>query len=252
MDKEQECNTVSGASISAIATILIIDDDPLSLALVALQVEAAGYSVLTASSGEEALHQLHSLPRTSFPTAFLIDMQMPGLAGKSLAGALRILTGAATLLLAMSASGDSIPDGYDGFLRKPLDLNAFTHALAKPGQPVPGDSCSNPAEVLRRETYDKLAAMMRHADVREIYTASVNDTRTRLEAMRSNAQTGNLASVRAAAHAIKGGAGMIGATQLSGIAARIELQNMNNEELTQALDQLAAACNELERVLDGE
>jgi two-component system phosphate regulon response regulator PhoB len=57
--------------------IVIADDDPIILSLVALRLEMADYEVLSASNGEEAL----ALIRQSEPVAAILDMQMPLKAG---------------------------------------------------------------------------------------------------------------------------------------------------------------------------
>ena len=53
--------------------IVIADDDPIILSLVALRLEIADYEVLSAKNGEEAL----ALIRQSEPVAAILDMQMP-------------------------------------------------------------------------------------------------------------------------------------------------------------------------------
>jgi signal transduction histidine kinase/CheY-like chemotaxis protein len=55
------------------ATVLVIDDDPMALELVATILEPAGYRVLTARSGGEGL----SLARTHQPDVIILDLVMP-------------------------------------------------------------------------------------------------------------------------------------------------------------------------------
>lgn len=66
------------------ATILVADDDDAVRAIVVRCLRAAGYDVLEASSGDEALGHAHALP-----DLLIADLVMPPLGGLELADALR-------------------------------------------------------------------------------------------------------------------------------------------------------------------
>jgi DNA-binding NtrC family response regulator len=59
------------------ATILIVDDEPLNVDLLAQELEAAGYRTLAAASGEQAL----ALATSRAPELILLDVMMPGIDG---------------------------------------------------------------------------------------------------------------------------------------------------------------------------
>lgn len=59
------------------ATILVVDDAPPNVKLLRLILGAAGYRVLDAYSGPQALEILHS----EKPDAMLLDVRMPGMTG---------------------------------------------------------------------------------------------------------------------------------------------------------------------------
>ena len=61
--------------------ILIVDDDPNLLVLLAEQLRSDGYEIATARDGEEALRRLQA----SWPDLLIIDMMMPRMDGLSLA-----------------------------------------------------------------------------------------------------------------------------------------------------------------------
>ena len=61
--------------------ILLVDDDPNQLVLLADQLRADGYQVQTARDGEEALRRL----RTAWPDLLIIDIMMPRMDGLTLA-----------------------------------------------------------------------------------------------------------------------------------------------------------------------
>jgi CheY-like chemotaxis protein/phosphoribosyl 1,2-cyclic phosphodiesterase len=66
-------------------TILVADDDPTIVKLLALSLEADGFRVLTASDGEMALR----LARAERPALLLLDWQMPGPSGVEVTRVLR-------------------------------------------------------------------------------------------------------------------------------------------------------------------
>ena len=58
--------------------ILVVDDDPEVVHLVSLRLDQAGYEVLSANSGPQALEmvQRHGLPHLA-----IVDIRMPGMDG---------------------------------------------------------------------------------------------------------------------------------------------------------------------------
>lgn len=121
--------------------LLLIDDDPDLLRLLAIRLEAAGYRVATANNGQEALARA-SVER---PQLVITDMQMPGMDGAALFDALRVQHPLLPVII-LTAHG-SIPDavsatqrGVFGYLTKPyeprdlLDLVARALRLAPSGE----------------------------------------------------------------------------------------------------------------------
>jgi CheY-like chemotaxis protein len=78
------------------ATVLLVDDEPIVRAIVSRLLTMAGYRVLTAMSGTDALETL----RTSGPVQVLLtDLRMPQMTGVQLANEVRQLMPAARVLL---------------------------------------------------------------------------------------------------------------------------------------------------------
>jgi hypothetical protein len=75
----------SGGSVGAGRRILVVDDDELGLKLAALRLRAAGFEVVTATNGGDALRMAKHDP----PDAMLSDVLMPGLDGFDLCKAIR-------------------------------------------------------------------------------------------------------------------------------------------------------------------
>ena len=69
-------------------TILVVDDELVALSLTQLMLTRYGYSVLTASSGREALHLFEVWPDQHVHVA-VIDIVMPEMDGFEVAAALR-------------------------------------------------------------------------------------------------------------------------------------------------------------------
>lgn len=57
--------------------ILVVDDEPEFIEMIGLRLEANGYEVITAFSGNECLDKL----KTDSPDAILLDVLMPGIDG---------------------------------------------------------------------------------------------------------------------------------------------------------------------------
>ncbi len=103
--------------------VLIADDDPDIRELVGFRLERAGYNVIRAADGEEALRLAEEKP----PDVCVLDVMMPKLDGLGVTRALRRLSATESvpvLLLTARAADDDIARGKeagaDGYLRKPF------------------------------------------------------------------------------------------------------------------------------------
>ncbi len=102
--------------------ILTVDDDQDILKLLGMRLKAAGYQVVSANTGEEALAQI----AVSRPALVISDLRMPDMDGLALFDAIHQSDPALPLIM-LTAHG-SIPDavnatqrGVFGFLTKPFD-----------------------------------------------------------------------------------------------------------------------------------
>ena len=108
-----------------------------------------------------------------------------------------------------------------------------------------------PRPVLNEKIYRQLAGSMPAQQLQEMYTMCVNDARKRIASMRRLAEAHDSANFVREAHAIKGGCGMLGATELHGMAAELEKRRPGSPGAPEvnSLDELSAACDRLERML---
>jgi CheY-like chemotaxis protein len=116
---------------------------------------------------------------------------------------------------------------------------------------------TNPAgcgPVLNETIYQQLAVSMPTKQLKEMYTMCVNDARMRIAGMRRLAAEHDSVRFMREAHAIKGGCGMLGATELHRMAANLEVNGPDagspgGAQEVNSLDELSAACDRLERML---
>lgn len=103
-------------------TILVVDDDPAILNVLAALLSAEGYPVTTADGGREALE----IARQLHPSIVLLDMRMPVLDGWGVARELAA-RGLHPKIVVMSALSDKLDEvarevGAAGYVAKPFDM----------------------------------------------------------------------------------------------------------------------------------
>jgi len=221
--------------------VLAVDDDPVSLAVTAVLLEAEGCEVLQAESGEQALN----LATSNLFDCILADLRMPGLASTDLARSLRKAAPHA-LLLAMSATPPPQLDGYDGILKKPLSPESLRAALDR-SAPTPGAAAHTPKDdvVIDSEIFNRLRHAITPDGLEEVFSVFINDTRNRIAIMRA----ADPDTIRREAHTVKGGASMVGALQISRSAAAIESGIDDPDDRLRKLDDMEAQCRFAEIIL---
>lgn len=108
--------------------------------------------------------------------------------------------------------------------------------------------------VLNETIYQQLAVSMPTKQLQEMYAMCVDDARVRIAGMRRLAAERDAVRFMREAHAIKGGCGMLGATELHRMAAKLEANgpdpaSKGGAQEVNSLDELSAACDRLERML---
>lgn len=118
--------------VTASGTVLLVDDER-AVRLVARHVlEAAGYRVVEAADGEQALREFDARPGEF--SVVLTDMMMPGMDGPTLVQALRRRTGALPIvgmsgLLGVGGGSSMDASGLSAFLPKPFTPEALRSTL---------------------------------------------------------------------------------------------------------------------------
>ena len=253
---------------------LVVDDDALSRDLLTLVLESEGYEVEVAASGDAAVARVRLSAAAGRPISDIVltDIQMPGLAGDALATALKPLLPRGTMLLAMSGSQPAAAAlaGFDGFLLKPFQVGELRSMIAAGAsgekreslgaQLAPGSQdalfVESGSAALDEEIFAKMCELMPVAQLGQMYALCIEDARTRIAHMETLAALDDDTQYRSEAHAVKGGCGMIGASELYLLAAAAERDGLaagdaspGTSTVTATLAQLSSACDRLERIL---
>ncbi len=118
----------SGNNLNQQARILIADDEPDLLDLVAINLESAGYGVICARDGVEALGAV----RASLPDLVILDVMMPLLSGVEVARRIRADPACSRIpvLLLTARVGESdqvsgLAAGADDYITKPFSVRVL-------------------------------------------------------------------------------------------------------------------------------
>ncbi len=237
--------------------VLVVDDDAILRELLTALLGIEGYEVQTVESGEAALDALASGAEADI---ILVDLHMPGMQGAELAERLNNARAWDTLLIAMSGSNLKPEDAvfFGAFLKKPFEVEDFVEAVeaAKKKkwivtEAAEASAAANTTDVLNEEIFSRMTAMLPAAQLRELYRITVEDVRRRIGLMRASQQGGDSVATRAQAHAIKGGCGMVGASELSRLAADVEADaGEGSKEGNPPFGDFDDACDRLQVMLD--
>jgi DNA-binding response OmpR family regulator len=128
--------------------VLVADDEEDIRALVAFRLERAGYEVITAADGEEAL----TLAKTRLPDLAVLDMMMPKATGLEVTRILRAqdtTKDIPVILLTARAQEADVASGFeagaDDYVKKPfspMDLQLRVQALLERSPAVGAASSS--------------------------------------------------------------------------------------------------------------
>ena len=101
--------------------LLLVDDDPTLLAVLARRMAREGYEVLTAPSGAQALMQLEQ----RWPSLLIVDLMMPGMDGFELCARVKRIADLPIIVLsavdASEAKVRALEDYAEDYITKPFD-----------------------------------------------------------------------------------------------------------------------------------
>ncbi len=110
-------------------TILVVDDDPHIVRALAITLKGQGYTVVTATDGQSALHSAAQRPIS----VMILDLGLPDMDGKAVISALREWSSVPILVLsARHGSSDKVEAldaGADDYITKPFGLDELLARL---------------------------------------------------------------------------------------------------------------------------
>lgn len=114
--------------------ILIVDDNPTNLKLVAYLMKSRGYEVSTAIDADAALADI----RDKRPALILMDVQLPGIDGLELTRRLKadpetrdIIIVAVTAYAMKGDQDKAVAAGCDDYVTKPIDTRSLPDTIAR-------------------------------------------------------------------------------------------------------------------------
>jgi signal transduction histidine kinase/DNA-binding response OmpR family regulator len=153
--------------VDAAPTVLVVDDDPTARELLSANLKGAGYRLLQAASGDEAL----SLARATRPDAITLDVMMPKPDGWDVLSALKAdadLRDIPVVIITMlSDRGIGLSLGAVEVLTKPVEraqLTALIHNLVRREGPVLVVEDDVGAREMIRQTIEKMSLPVAEAD----------------------------------------------------------------------------------------
>jgi CheY-like chemotaxis protein len=112
--------------------VLVVEDNPTNLMLVAAVLNRAGYATVAAGSADEARQAL----ARARPSLILMDVQLPGQDGLTLAGQLKADPATQAIpIVALTAHAmeehrqRALAVGCDGYIAKPINTRTFIGEL---------------------------------------------------------------------------------------------------------------------------
>ncbi|HMF98225.1 MAG TPA: response regulator [Vicinamibacterales bacterium] len=218
--------STSAATGAAPRYVLLVEDNIVNQRVAIGLLERRGHRVTAVGNGREALEQLE----TARFDIVLMDLQMPVMSGLDATVAIRErerVTGNHIPIVAMTAhamAGDRercLAAGMDGYLSKPVDPQLLFAAVEQPSAPVAGSTLTAAPAI-----FDLDALLSRVGGDRqlmiEVIRLFLEDCPTRLKNIAVAMEANDGSAVRAAAHALKGSAGSLGAVAVYDTASALE------------------------------
>ena len=111
--------------------VLVVDDDAELLKMVEILLDEAGYRVIMATEGQEALEKVAQ----EMPAVILLDMKMPGMDGWEFARQFRARYKRRVPIVVLTAAEDARKRaeeiGAEGYLAKPFEIDGLVQVVER-------------------------------------------------------------------------------------------------------------------------
>jgi CheY-like chemotaxis protein len=226
--------------------VLVVEDNPVNLAVAVGILESFGYEVATATNGKEALERYAS---SEFELIFM-DCQMPGIDGFEAAAEIRkqeARSGRRIPIVALTASaieGDReqcLAAGMDDYVPKPFTTEQMGSALATwlgrstggadNGKrdhltlvaPAPAEALPEPIDDRALDALAQLRRGGRPDIVNRVITLFLHSAPALVRELEKGAASGNGARLHRASHTLKSASANVGAIVLSAHCKELEV-----------------------------
>jgi CheY-like chemotaxis protein/HPt (histidine-containing phosphotransfer) domain-containing protein len=224
-------------------TVLVADDNAVNLKVACAMLFKLGYDILTATDGREAVEAVaRAAAGGQRVGAILMDVNMPDVDGLQATRQIKAAWGEQSPPIIALTAAASAEDrlrceavGMDDYLTKPLHVAALAQALerwiaqgpaaaaaAEPPAAAPPASPEAPLMDFSRLEEFKEFDDEQLTLTREVIALFMADTPPRLDALASAVASQDAVALSRAAHALKGGAGNVGAKAIQQHADALE------------------------------
>ncbi|HEV2473646.1 MAG TPA: Hpt domain-containing protein, partial [Chthonomonadales bacterium] len=223
------------------------DEDMISREVVATLLTMNGYTLHTAADGAAAFQMLES--GACHPQVILLDLSTERREHAEWMRGLRRRCAAALFAIGTVEPGQELRAAADGFLKKPLTLEALEMLLVdKQSFSLAARIAAEP--IVQAATLAQFRQLMPEPTVREIYLAVSADLHKRIPELREAIRLKDPQQIRRIGHAIKGGCGMAGALQAARAGALLEEQGEDLEKAAVLTGELQGALERMEGTLE--
>ena len=208
------------------ARVLVAEDNLVNQKVATRMLENLGYRADLAKDGREALEALARNPYG----AVLIDVQMPEMDGYEATAEIRRREedrGSRTPVIAMTANamqGDrekALEAGMDDYVSKPVKSEELAAVLRR-WIPESADGSSSSEDPLVPGVLASLRELGDPDFISELAQVFLDDSSSRLAALREAVEGDDASSVQRIAHTLKGSSGNMGATKMAAICADLQ------------------------------
>lgn len=233
-------------------SILVIDDNDINRRYVKTVLRDLGRDIFLAANGFIGLEYL----QTQIPDLILIDIQMPLMDGFQCFDKIKEFTQEDIPILAITAFSDEedrhrfIAHGFNDYITKPVKPEVLKSTIQYwleefKRTSISHDSTSNTD--FDKSTVEELQKYTNPNELIELYKEFIQETKTFAEKLAFLQSKADDAEILSILHTIKGNAGSLGFSKLSGLIAQLEedLKQKKQVSLTERLREIRAYSSKL-------